>query len=191
MKKALVLAMTVMLAASVAACGSSESTDASEQVITRSEDDEEDEESGEEEAVSAEEEESQEEGVFSFEVDGVTLTPGEAFDASVLPDADDVYTVPSCAVEGSDNVYNYTDFEVTAYDAGDGEVTYSVYLIDPNITTPEGLALGDSMDKVTELYGDDYEQDGTAMIYTRGETKLSIILQNDVVVSIEYLLVLS
>ncbi len=120
----------------------------------------------------------------------MTLTPGEAFDASALPDADDVYTVPSCAVEGSDNVYNYTTFEVTAYDAGDGEVTYSIYLIDPNITTPEGLALGDGVDKVTELYGDGYEQDGTAMIYTRGETKLSIILQDDVVVSIEYLLIL-
>ncbi|MCC8139854.1 MAG: hypothetical protein LIO67_06090 [Lachnospiraceae bacterium] len=190
MKKALVMAMTMMLAASLVACGSSSSsTDATSQAITRSEDAEEEESETEEESM-AEEESTAEEGVFSFEADGVTLTPGEAFDASALPDADDVYTVPSCAVEGSDNVYNYTTFEVTAYDAGDGEVTYSIYLIDPNITTPEGLALGDGVDTVTELYGDNYEEDGTAMIYTRGETKLSIILQNDVVVSIEYLLIL-
>ncbi|MCD8250401.1 MAG: hypothetical protein LUC60_11280, partial [Lachnospiraceae bacterium] len=153
MKKALVLAMVMLLAASVAACGSSGSTDASEQAITRSEEDEENEEEAETEESVSVVQEAQEEGVFSFEVDGVTLTPGEAFDASALPDADDVYTVPSCAVEGSDNVYNYTDFEVTAYDAGDGEVTYSIYLIDPNITTPEGLALGDTVETVTELDG--------------------------------------
>lgn len=191
MKKALVMAIAVMMAASLAACGSSSgSTDASEQAITCSDDDEEDEEEAEmEESVSVTQE-TQDEGVFSFEADGVTITPGEAFDSSALQDADDVYTVLSCAVDGYDNVYNYTTFEVTAFDSGDGEVTYSIYFLDPNITTPEGLALGDSVDKVTELYGDNYEEDGTALVYTRGETELSIILQDDVVASIEYLLIL-
>lgn len=127
---------------------------------------------------------------FYFETDGVTITPGTALDLSVLPDANDTYTVPSCAIDGTDNVYMYDTFELTAYDEGNGEIIYSIYLTDANITTPEGLALGDDASRVTELYGEDYEESGTSMTYTKGSTELIIILQNDVVVSIEYLVIL-
>ncbi len=79
---------------------------------------------------------------------------------------------------------------VTAYDEGNGEIVYSIYFIDANITTTEGLALGDSRDDVLSLYGDDYEESGRALVYTKGNTQLSIILQDDVVISIEYMPVL-
>ncbi len=128
--------------------------------------------------------------MFYFETDGVTIIPGTALDLSVLPDANDTYTVPSCAIDGTDNVYMYDTFELTAYDEGNGEIIYSIYLTDANITTPEGLALGDDASRVTELYGEDYEESGTSITYTKGNTELIIILQNDVVVSIEYMVIL-
>ena len=124
--------------------------------------------------------------VYSFTAEGVELIPGAAFDPAVLPEAASVYTVPSCAIEGTDNVYNYEAFEVTAYNDGTGEVIYSIYIIDPNITTPEGLALGDSLDRVVELYGDGYVVSGTAYDYSSEGTMLSIIIQSDAVASIEY-----
>ncbi|MCD7751940.1 MAG: hypothetical protein LUI10_09425 [Lachnospiraceae bacterium] len=200
MKKLLTTTLLTALMLSLAACGSSaDTTDLSDQVITRSTDTEEtveDETVGEAETEETVEDETEEASTvdesepFYFEYEGVVIMPGEAFDASALPTADSVYTVASCAIEGDDNVYNYTTFEVTAFDDGTGEVVYSIYFIDPNITTPEGLALGDSLSRVEELYGTNYAEDGTAVIYTRGETQLSIILQNEIVVSIEYLLVL-
>ncbi len=201
MKKLLTITLSAALMISLAACGSStESTDLSDQVITRSTDTEETESEEEtvEEAVldEAVEEEAEEANTvdesepFYFEYEGVVIMPGEAFDASALPAADSLYTVASCAIEGDDNVYNYTTFEVTAFDDGSGEVVYSVYFIDPNITTPQGLALGDSLSLVEELYGTNYVEDGTAIVYTREDTQLSIILQDEIVVSIEYLLVL-
>ncbi len=124
--------------------------------------------------------------LYSFTYDGIALTPGEAFDAAKLPQAKSVYEVPSCAIEGTDNVYNYETFEVTAFDDGSGERIYSVFLIDPNLKTAEGLALGDKVEKIEQLYGSGYTKEGTAYVYTKGNTILFVIVQNEAVASIEY-----
>lgn len=127
--------------------------------------------------------------VFCFTYEGVDIIPGEAFDASLLPEAASVYEVPSCALVGTDNVYNYELFEVTAFDEGNGEFVYSVYFIDPNLTTNEGLALGDGLDKVVALYGEVYENLDGELVYTNMNTQLRLIVENDVVVSIEFRMV--
>lgn len=126
------------------------------------------------------------EGSYSFTASGVELTPGAAFDPAVLPEADFTYEVPSCAIEGTDLVYNYATFELTAYDDGSGAVIYSVFLIDANLTTPEGLAIGDDAARVTELYGSDCQKTDNQLTYTKGATQLIILLQDDTVISIEY-----
>lgn len=138
-------------------------------------------------AETADQENSREgKGVFSFMYEGIRLVPGEVVDHSALPECTDVAEVPSCAFGGNDKVYNYKMFELTAYLDGDEERVYSIYFMDPNLSTPEGLCLGDSVDDMKALYGEDYETEGTACIYTRGETMLTVIVRNDVVVSIEY-----
>lgn len=123
---------------------------------------------------------------YSITLEGVTLTPGQVYNASALPEPVSVYQVPSCAIEGTDNVYSFDAFEVTAFDDGKNEIIYSVVLIDPNVATDEGLMLGDKVEKVVELYGENYVENGTAMVYTGGDTKLSIIVQNGYVVDIEF-----
>lgn len=185
MKKLIAILLAMMLVLSLAACGAEEEPNA-DLVITRAA----------EEDVAAEvqpEAEAEEpvvaDGVFSFTASGVELIPGEAFDAAALGEAASVYTVPSCAIEGTDNVYNYETFEVTAYDDGTGEVVYSIYFLDPNLTTTEGLALGDDAAKVVELYGEDFAEEGASYVYTRTNTQLHVIFQNDAVTSIEYRLV--
>ncbi len=126
------------------------------------------------------------EGVFSFAYKGATLIPGELVDHSALPKCTDVAEVPSCAFGGNDKVYNFKVFELTAYFDEDEERVYSIYFIDPNLPTAEGLRLGDTVDDMISLYGESYEAEGTAYTYTRGETLLIIITKNDIVVSIEY-----
>ena len=183
MKKTIAMLLALLLMLSLAACGAEEEPNA-DLVITRAP-----EEATEATETTPEETEAPEEkaqGPFAFEYEGVKLLPGMAFDASVLPKADAVYTVPSCALEGTDNVYNYTAFEITAFDDGYGEDVYSIYLMDPNVATPEGLAQGDDEAKIVELYGEDYVQEGTSYVYTRESTILSIIVQDGVVISIEY-----
>lgn len=129
---------------------------------------------------------NEEKGPFSFLYEGVTLIPGEVFDESVLGECSGVSEVPSCAFDGNDRVYNYGVFELTAYIDGDEERVYSIYFIDPNLPTTEGLCMGDTVDKMKSLYGEGYETVGTSYDYTGGDTVLSIITQNDTVVGIEY-----
>ena len=131
-------------------------------------------------------EDTADEGVYSFTFEGTELIPGEKFDASVLPEAQNVFTVPSCALEGTDNVYSYGTIEVTAYNEGEGEYIYSVYFVDANITTNEGLALGDTKDKVIELYGENFTDNNGEYTYKKGNTLLVIVFQNDTVLSIDF-----
>lgn len=123
---------------------------------------------------------------FGLTFHDVKLVPGAAFDASALPEAASVMQVPSCAFEGTDNAYNYEAFELTAYNEGNGEVIYSIYLLDPNTATDEGLYLGDSLSRAEELYGTEYVKEDTQVTYTSGNTMLILLLQGDSVFSIEY-----
>ena len=179
MKKMIAMLLALMLVLALAACGGDDSA-ADDMVITR--DPQSNADAPAQDAPAAEAEATE----YVFEGHGAKLVPGAAFDPSVLPEASSVTEVPSCAIEGTDNMYNYDTFEITAYDDGTGEVIYSIYFIDPNLTTPEGLALGDDVARMEELYGTDYTQEGTACVYRGESTMLSIIVQNDTVNSIEY-----
>lgn len=134
----------------------------------------------------------EEEGVFSFLYEGVSLVPGEFVDCSALPKYSSVAEVPSCAFGGNDKVYNFKAFELTTHIDEEGEIVYSIYFIDPNLPTTEGLRLGDTAEDMISLYGENYEAEETAQIdttvytYTREETSLIIITQNDNVIGMEY-----
>lgn len=138
-------------------------------------------------AEAPDQETSREEGgVFSFAYKGAALVPGELVDLSTLPKYSSVAEVPSCAFGGNDKVYNFKAFELTAYLDEDEERVYSIYFIDPNLPTTEGLRLGDTVDDMKALYGENYEAEGTSCTYTRGDTLLVIITNKDIVTSIEY-----
>ena len=189
MKKWILLMLALVMVLSLAACGDDDAASQGGQQITLSTQAPEENQDNVPESTGGVETANGPvvgEGVFSFTCEGVEIIPGEPFDASKLPAAASTYTVPSCALEGTDNVYNYETFEVTAYDEGSGEYVYSIYLIDANLATAEGLALGDDLAKVIDTYGEDYAQDGTAYVYYRTNTLLSIIVENEAVVSIEY-----
>ena len=123
---------------------------------------------------------------YSFAFDGKALVPGAKFDPKEYKDASSIYQVPSCAIEGTDNVYNYGSFEVTAFDDGKNEVIYSIYIIDANTSTDEGIYLGDDANTVTEIYGDKFTENDTERTYIKGKTAIVFIIENDFVASIEY-----
>ena len=162
MKKLIAIALAALMLASLTACGGSDPVQTTPTTT---------------EAVS-------EEGFF-FTLSGVQLVPCADFDPAKLPEAESVYEVPSCAIEGTDNVYNYGTVEITAYDDGTGEVIYSIYLLDANTPTDEGLYLGDDLAMVESLYGTDYTRDGNQITYRKGSTLLVLLMEDDYVSSIE------
>lgn len=132
---------------------------------------------------------NQDEEGYAFTLNGISLIPGALFDESKMPEAASVFQVPSCAIEGTDNVYNYNAVEVTVFDDGKAPVIYSIYLVDPNTATDEGLYQGDDLAAVERLYGTGYTKNGAELVYQKGSTQLRIILSNDAVTSIEYRMV--
>lgn len=198
MKRIIVLSFCLILLLGLTACGSDEISE--ERMITRPV-----EEAAEPVAVAAAEavevtaETAAAEGTeaaqapapaalgnYTFDADGVELIPGDPFDPGILPEAVSVYEVPSCAIVGTDNLYNYGSFELTAFDDGEKELIYSILLTDPNIATTEGLALGDDLQKMIDIYGEGYTQQSNAYVYTGDTELLYIIAQNEKVASIEY-----
>lgn len=178
MKKLIALLLALLMLAALTACGTEtpNTTEPSGQEQTQP-------------TQSGNTEPTADEGVFSITYEGVELIPGAAFDPSVLPEADSVFQVPSCAIEGTDNVYSYSALELTAYNDGTGEVIYSIYLVDANTSTTEGLYVGDDLARVTELYGTDYTQNDTELTFTKGDTTLNLIMDGETVISIEYRMV--
>ncbi len=186
MKKILSLMLILTLMLTFSACGE-ETVDPNDLIITRDPNaTQETQALGENCTTPAPSTTAQKENSFAFLADGVALIPGTEFDPTQLPPCDSTYEIPSCAGQGMDLVYSYGSFEITAFRSGDKDVIYSIYLIDPNLTTPEGLRLGAPQSRVTELYGADYTTEGAGWVYTRGETSLIILFQGDTVLSIEY-----
>lgn len=182
MKKGYILLLAVMLMLMLCACGGNSQP---EQVITRSPEAT----AAPAENADAQAEEAPDAAFEMFRVDDYPLEIGAELELSRLPEANSVYQVPSCAIEGTDNVYSYDSFEITAYDNGSCEQIYSVYFVTEDAVTPEGLTLGAKLEQALALYGEDYEQDGTAYNYYCGDAVLCILVQNDVVISIEYRMV--
>lgn len=94
--------------------------------------------------------------------------------------------VESCAFEGMDTIYTYDDYEIYNYHDADKEKIYTITLLNDNITTSEGVKVGNTISDVVNTYGKDYNDAMGAYSYTKGDTILTFIFENDTVISIEY-----
>lgn len=134
--------------------------------------------------------ENSSENTIKLEYEGKDMTPGAVFSRDIFGEELTYSEVPSCAGQGTDKVYNYDSYEITAYQDGDQEKIYSVYFIDDQITTTEGVKISDDSSVMFEKYGDNYEQTGNQYTYTSGNVELSFIVENDFIRSITYTLVI-
>lgn len=92
----------------------------------------------------------------------------------------------SCAFDGLDKNYTYTSFIMTTYPDGDKDRVNSVTVLDDTVSTADGICIGDSVDKVDEVYGADAFNGVNAYIMKEGDAQLTIIIDNDKVSSIQY-----
>ena len=180
MKKLLCVLISLMLLVSLAACKSASPSETPETQTHTEKDEVTAPETGDGSDLA--------EG-FLFAVSDVSLCPGAVFDPSALPEADSTFEIESCAGQGTDTVYSYENMEVTVFNDGTKSIIYSIYLLDPNSPTPEGLYLGDEKAQVETIYGTNYEVEDTELVFTFGDTQLRILLEEDIVTAIEYRLI--
>lgn len=96
------------------------------------------------------------------------------------------YEAPSCAFDDLDKFYTYSGFQIDTYSIDGTDYVLTVALLDDSVSTQEGLCIGDSADRMKELYGEPATSTDTSAIYEKDNMKLSIILADGVITSIEY-----
>lgn len=105
---------------------------------------------------------------------------------AVLGEANSYYEAASCAFEGLDKTYTYNGFVITTRPDGDKDYINSIELTDDSVTTAEGLYIGNTVAEVQAVLGEG-EPMGNSVTYTKGNTVLQFVTENDVVTSICYL----
>lgn len=136
--------------------------------------------------------ESTENSKYSVTYKNVDITPGTAFDETKIQEQYSYSEINSCAFEGKDKVYTYSGAEINVANVNGVDTVYSVYFFDTETKTPEGIGVSDTKEDMIKAYGDNYKQTTTnSYNYTDGKIDVSFILQNDVIISIEYTLIVS
>ena len=108
---------------------------------------------------------------LSIKYDGVNIVPGTKFDESKISDNVEISEIPSCAFDGVDKVYNYSNVEIT-------------------VAEVNGVKISDSKDLMLEKYGEDYKNTlSNKYDYTKENVELSFIVENDIITGIEYTLI--
>jgi hypothetical protein len=98
---------------------------------------------------------------------------------------------PSCAFEGLDKTYYYGSFYVSTYPLKDKDYIQSVWFADDSVATEEGIRIGSAKADVETAYGADAFNGNNAFMITKADTKLTVILKDGFVSSIQYEIVIS
>ena len=76
---------------------------------------------------------------------------------------DEIVSSPSCVFEGEDFEYNYAFGSIDSSPIDGEDIWYDFYIFDVGVTTTRGLSVGDSVEKMLELYGESYYSEGEGM----------------------------
>ncbi len=128
--------------------------------------------------------------VYVFDYKGVALQPNTdvAPALKALGEAQECFEAKSCAFDGMDKTYFYSGIELTTYPKSDKEdYISSIYFTDDSVSTKEGIYIGSTRQQLLDAYGDNYTSNGQAYTYTKEDTSIMFILEEDEVTSITYL----
>lgn len=169
--KFLALAVTMVMAISMVACGSSNDT----KVI-------------ESNTGAGSSSDSAESTGYVFSYDGTDIP----VDADVAPiieklgEPNSYFESPSCAADGIGKLYTYSDFEIQTYPDGDVDRVLYVLLRTDNVATAEGIDLSNVREDIVGAYGQATEEGTGSMKYEKGGMNLVFIFDGESLVSIEY-----
>lgn len=128
----------------------------------------------------------QTQSVFEFKDGDKIIKLNADFSELNMPKENSYYEVQSCAFNGMDKIYTYEHYEIRTYPDGDKDKIASIYFLDEQAQTEEGVKIGDSFETMTEKYGEDYENLETKYTYTKEKTQLNFIVTDNIITSIEY-----
>ena len=95
----------------------------------------------------------------------------------------------SCAFDGLDKSYKYGSFYLETYPIGDKDYIYGWWFVDDLVSNDEDISIGSSKADVEAVYGLENYNGSNAFSIKKGSGMLTIILENDVVSSIQYAII--
>jgi len=112
-------------------------------------------------------------GEFEFIYNGVTIKPNIKSQPVVdaIGEEYQYFEADSCASLGISKTYTYRDgaFSIVTEPLLNKEDTvYQVTLYKADVVMPEGVKIGDTKDKVVQVYGNPSESDDDSAMYTKG-----------------------
>jgi hypothetical protein len=128
---------------------------------------------------------------YVFETGGVTIAMHDEVEPilQALGESMDYFEAESCAFQGMEKVYTYSGFELHTYEMDGVDYVAAVVFLDDSVCTKEGVYLFSALEDVLDAYGDGYTKTNDMYSYDLGGTRLSFLIENDEVTSIEYLAV--
>lgn len=93
---------------------------------------------------------------------------------------------PSCAFDGLDKTYFYGSFYLSTYPLDGKDLVRSIWFTDDSVATEEGICIGSTRAAVEAAYGADRFNGINACTLEKGGTRLTMILTEDTVSSVQY-----
>lgn len=92
----------------------------------------------------------------------------------------------SCAFDGLDKTYFYGSFYLSTYPRNGKDFVYSVWFVDDGVATEEGIRIGNPQTEVEKIWGTDCFRSSNTYTQVKNDSKMTIILTNGIVSSIQY-----
>ena len=130
---------------------------------------------------------------FSFTYNGIKITLG----AEAAPIIDALgeprsYTEePSCAFEGMDKTYYYGSFYLSTYPLNGKDFVYSFWFADDSVATEDGIRIGSTKAQMETIFGANCFNGTNSYMQSKGESKVVYLLEDGLIKSIQYELILS
>lgn len=97
------------------------------------------------------------------------------------------YESASCAFGDLDKIYTFQGFEMDTYSMNGKDYVSAIVFHDDSVATAEGISVGDSADKVKEVYGAADSEEENGIVYAKDKMKLCFIIQDGIVIEVQYL----
>ena len=124
--------------------------------------------------------------VYQFQAEDKTVQLGVDFASLNMPKEKDYAEMESCVFAGLDKEYTYDHYVISTYPEGETDKVKSVYFLDEEVQTAEGVKIGDTYERMVEVYGENYQNSDNQYTYEKEKTQIIFLIEDNVISQIEY-----
>ena len=130
---------------------------------------------------------------FSFTYNGIKITLGAeaAPIINALGEPKSYTEEPSCAFEGMDKTYYYGSVYLSTYPLNGKDFVYSFWFADDGVATEDGIRIGSTQAQMETIFGANCFNGTNSYMLSKGKSKVVYLLEDGLIKSIQYELILS